>query len=113
MKAKDPYYQKNPLWNIINELVLDYYKDNDGIPSVEWDFDKLVTPIKSKLLTDELKYFEISNRLLSLSKIGGDIVFSITQGNTQMAYDILETCKFIDKECEKIKRLKEKFDTNQ
>ena len=109
MKVKDPNYKQNPLWNIINELILNYYNDNDGIPSVTWDFDKLITPIKSKLLTDELRDFEISNKLLYMSKIGGDIVFSITQGNIQLANDILKTCKVINNECEKINGLNEKF----
>lgn len=111
--GKEKYQNKDhlnsPLWNTLNELIIEYYKNNDGIPSVEWDYEKLITQIKEKLLTEEFRYIEISNVLLNLSKTGGDIVFSIVEGNTYLANDILKTCKIIDDVCANVNDLKNKL----
>lgn len=106
-------YLENPLWVTINELVLDYHTDYNGIPSVEWDYDKLITQIKNKLLKDEYRNFAISNTLLNLSKEGGDIVFSIVELNNNLADDILRTSKYIGNVCESIKVIKTKIITSK
>lgn len=108
-KFENKDHHNSPIWNTLNELIFEYYNNNDGVPSVEWDYEKLITPIKEKLLTEEFRYLEISNTLLNLSKTGGDIVFSIIEGNTYMANDIINTCEIIDSVCNKINVLKDQI----
>ncbi len=108
-KFENKDHLNSPIWNTLNELIFEYYDNNDGVPSVEWDYKKLITPIKEKLLTEELRYLEISNILLNLSKTGGDIVFSIVEGNDYMASDIIKTCEIIESVCTKVNALKDQL----
>lgn len=108
-KFENPKYNENSLWININELVINYYKDNDGIPSVEWDYNNLIIPIKSDLLKEELRYIEICDKLLNLSKIGGDIVFSIVEFSNHLAKDILKASNYVVDVCKSLEEVKDRI----
>ena len=104
-KDRNPNYKENNLWNFLNEIVLKYYSNNDGIPDIEKDYNELILPLKHELLKDEFRYQTISNEVLTLCKDGGDIHFSIIQINKELASDILKTTENIKKQNNVLKEI--------
>lgn len=104
-KRDNPEFKKDELYNILDKIVIDYYKDNDGMPSPSWDYDKLINPIKKTLIKEPFRFMPICNDLLLYARHGGDIVFSIRQFNNQLCEDILNTTKRINSSIEKLKEI--------
>ncbi|OGM09577.1 hypothetical protein A2Z67_01405 [Candidatus Woesebacteria bacterium RBG_13_36_22] len=106
----DPDYKQNPTWNFINDLILNYHKDYDGIPSVKWDYNKLFVLIKSGLLQEQFRYQNICNQLIDLAKVGGDIVFSIKQFNEALCKDIITANVRINDSLKNLEEIKKKLE---
>ena len=99
-------YKESPLWIFINELIINYHKDYDGIPSVSWDYNKLIIPIKNELLKEEFRFQKICNQLIDLAKIGGDLVFSVREFNESLCSDITTANVRINESLKKLEEIK-------
>lgn len=105
-KYNDNEHLKVPLNSEINDIFNIYYDDNDGIPNIQRDYDKLIIPIKKRLLTDEFRKVDITNDLLRLSKHSGDVIFSIKQLNTDFGNVLLKVSKNISDVCDSVEKIK-------
>ena len=103
-------YRENPTWIFINDLIINYHKDYDGIPSASWDYNKLIIPIKNELLRDEFRLQKICNQLIDLAKIGGDKVFSIRQFNETLCTDIIAANVRINDSLKNLEEIKNKLE---
>ena len=102
-------FEVNPLWIIINKIVLGYYKDNDGKPSPQWDYDNLIKPIKEQLLVEPYRFDEMCNKLLGLAKTGGDFIFSIKEFNEELCKEILRATELTDSSLNQLRELYKKL----
>lgn len=101
----------NLLFATIETIVKNYYQENDGMPNVEWDYEKLIKPVKAEFLKKELRYHPFSKYILNLAKDAGNMVFSIKKLNQGIVRDMLSTINHIRKSAdfinERIKIYKE------
>lgn len=88
-KGQNSDYTSNPYWNMLNQTILEYHQENDGIPNIKRDYDLLINKLKPILLSEEFKYIPLSNDILKLCKEGGDTYFSILQINKELAKNII------------------------
>lgn len=105
----DPDCINNSIWNFINDLIMNYHKDYDGIPSVKWDYNKLFVPIKYGLLQEKFRFQKICNQLIDLAKVGGDIVFSIKQFNEALCKDIIASSERINQSLKNLEEVKDRL----
>jgi hypothetical protein len=108
-RGRNSAFASNIYWALINTIIMDYYKDNDGIPDIKRDYDMLITRFKTELLKEEFKYFPTSDEILKLCKIGGDIYFSITQINKDLAGVLITVSERIQDMNIKLSEINEKL----
>lgn len=88
MKRVDPKHKDNELWKFIDGLIVDYYKGvGDGNPDLQYDYDKLVTPLKTVLIF-KFPLEPVSNEILKKTKIASDIIYTIKEFNSGFATDL-------------------------
>lgn len=105
-KISNIRHSENPLYNTINNIVIEYYNGNNRIPNIQWDYAKLVIPIKDKLLNDSFRTHTVANDLLTLAKKCGDTFFSVQQFNTEFGEEQLIVCQKINDVCNKVEEIK-------
>lgn len=94
-RRDNPKFDSNPFWVMINQIVLDYYYDNDGIPDIYRDYTMVINKFKIEMLREQFKYQPVANEILKLCKIGGDTYFSINQINKELAGDIISVSEHV------------------
>lgn len=112
VKATNADYANDPLWNTLNEIVLAYYNNNDGLPNPKLDYDRLIIPLRKVMLSDQFRYSEISEALTTLCKQGADTVFTIKQLNTELAQDMLRTSERIQDRTVSLENLLNRLENN-
>lgn len=100
---------EDPLFKILNQILLDYYKNNNGIPDIKLDYEILINTIKAKLIEKPYRDNDICNKLLNLAKEGGDIVFTIKQMNIILCENINDAITRINESIDKLEEIKNKL----
>lgn len=107
-KDENPKFENDYLYIFINDMVLNYLKDNDGNPNPNIDYKNLILVIKEELLKEQYRMFPICIELIDLAKQGGDIVYSIKQINELFLTDMSIAIERINNSIETLKIFQQK-----
>lgn len=103
LKRKNPDYKKLKFWNTINIFLHNYYEGNTGFPSITWDSEKLIEPVRNELIKEEYLDLSIRNNVLKQCMYAGNTIFSIKEFNNATAKKLTIDCKGVRKACIEIK----------
>jgi len=106
-KLNNENYLDSPFIAFLNQLLANYFKDNDGLPSIKRDYDVLIMPITNEFVKEKYLGNKVSEKLLKMVREGRNIVFTIKTLNKIISSEILEACNNINESSNKLSEVKQ------
>lgn len=98
------------IYKSVSGILKDYYKNYDGNPDLDWDYEKLMKPLKESLAFEDIMKTEIGGKLLEMSMELGDTIHTVKYFNEGQSKDVASLIPKIQDSYDVLMQIKDKLE---